>query len=70
MVNFDIRELNYLLFGETWEVRLGVDKVFWGTTEFVHLVDIVNQTDLVEDVDGEDKLGQPTVNLSVPSDWI
>jgi hypothetical protein len=67
--HFDIRELNYLLLGETWELRLGISKVFWGTTEFVHLVDIVNQTDLVEDIDGEDKLGQPMVHLALVSDW-
>jgi hypothetical protein len=67
--HFDIRELNYLLFGETWELRLGVDKVFWGTTEFVHLVDIINQTDLVEGIDGEEKLGQPMVHLALVKDW-
>jgi hypothetical protein len=67
--HFDIRELNYLLFSETWELRLGVGKVFWGTTEFVHLVDIVNQTDFVEDIDSEDKLGQPMVHLALVKDW-
>ena len=67
--HFDIRELNYLLLGETWELRIGVGKVFWGTTEFVHLVDIVNQTDFVEDIDGEDKLGQPMLHLALVNDW-
>jgi hypothetical protein len=67
--HFDIRELNYLWPTEDWEFRLGVGKVFWGVTEFVHLVDIVNQTDLVENIDGEDKLGQPMAHLSVPRDW-
>ena len=67
--HFDIRELNYLWLDDAWELRVGVAKVFWGTTEFVHLVDIINQTDLVEDIDGEDKLGQPMVHLSVPRDW-
>ena len=67
--HFDIRELNYLLLGETWELRLGVGKVFWGTTEFVHLVDIVNQTDFVENIDGEDKLGQPMLHLALVNDW-
>ena len=67
--HFDIRELNYLFLGETWELRIGVGKVFWGTTEFVHLVDIVNQTDFVEDIDGEDKLGQPMLHLALVNDW-
>jgi hypothetical protein len=67
--HFDVRELNYLWLGDPWELRIGIGKVFWGVTEFVHLVDIINQTDLVESLDGEDKLGQPMVNLSLPMDW-
>lgn len=67
--HFDIRELNALLLGDSWELRLGVSKVFWGVTEFVHLVDIINQTDLVESIRGEDKLGQPMAHLSLPSGW-
>ncbi|MHC4538781.1 MAG: hypothetical protein ACYTEK_10235 [Planctomycetota bacterium] len=65
----DIRELNYLWPTDDWEIRLGVGKVFWGVTEFVHLVDIVNQTDLVENIDEEDKMGQPMVHLSLPRAW-
>jgi hypothetical protein len=67
--HFDIRELNLLLVGDPWELRLGIGKVFWGATEFVHLVDIINQTDLVENIDGEDKLGQPMAHLSAPTGW-
>ena len=65
----DIRELNFLMVGTPWELRVGIGKVFWGVTEFVHLVDIINQTDLVENIDGEDKLGQPMVHFSYPGDW-
>ncbi len=43
--------------------------MFWGVTESRHLVDIINQTDLVENIDGEDKLGQPMVNLALIRDW-
>ncbi len=46
-----------------------MDKVFWGVTEFVHLIDIINQTDLVENIDGEDKLGQPMIKFSLPLQW-
>ena len=67
--HFDVRELNYLWLADTWELRFGAGKVFWGTTEFVHLVDIINQTDLVESIDGGEKLGQPMIHLSVPRDW-
>lgn len=67
--HFDVREMNYLWLGDPWELRAGIGKVFWGVTEFVHLVDIINQTDLVEGVDGEEKLGQPMIAFSLPADW-
>ena len=65
----DIRELFYQYKGDDWEARVGIGKVFWGVTEGRHVVDIINQTDLVEDPRGEDKLGQPMVNLSLFRDW-
>ncbi len=67
--HFDIRELTWLKAGEAWELRLGIRKVFWGVTESQHLVDIINQTDLVENPDGEDKLGQPMINLALIRRW-
>ncbi|HEB58083.1 MAG TPA: hypothetical protein ENJ01_02570 [Gammaproteobacteria bacterium] len=65
----DIRELIWEQVGDDWELRLGIGKVFWGVTESQHLVDIINQTDLVENFDREDKLGQPMINLSLIRDW-
>jgi hypothetical protein len=65
----DIRELAWLGVGDDYEWRVGVRKVFWGVTESQHLVDVVNQTDLVENIDGEDKLGQPMINLALIRDW-
>jgi hypothetical protein len=43
--------------------------VFWGVTESRHLVDVINQTDLVENVDAEDKLGQPMLKFALERDW-
>ena len=63
--NADIRELSYLKVGDGWEMKAGISKVYWGVTEGQHLVDIVNQTDAAENIDGEDKLGQPMVNLTL-----
>lgn len=63
----DVRELNWLHQGAGWSLRAGVGKVFWGVAESRHLVDIVNQTDLVENIDGEEKLGQPMLNLNIPT---
>jgi len=65
----DIRELSWTGVFDSWEVRAGISKVFWGVAETQHLVDIVNQTDLVENVDGEDKLGQPMIRASTELDW-
>jgi len=67
--HFDVRELNVLTVGDRWDLRVGAAKVFWGATEAVHWVDVINQTDLVENLDGEDKLGQPMVNLNLQTDW-
>jgi len=65
----DMREFQWLYTQDDWELRTGIGKVFWGVTESQHLVDVINQTDLVENSDGEDKLGQPMVNLSFYRDW-
>lgn len=65
----DIRELVWLHVGDDWELRTGIGRVFWGQTESLHLVDVINQTDSIEAIDGEDKLGQPMVNLSLIRDW-
>lgn len=62
--HFDLRELMWVKAADTWEMKVGVGKVFWGVAESQHLVDVINQTDLIENVDGEDKLGQPMVNLT------
>ena len=71
--HFDVREAYLLVFGEIgdgeWELRLGADRVFWGVTESRHLVDIVNQTDLIEHPDEESKLGQPMAHLTFSGDW-
>lgn len=65
----DVRELYWLYAGDDWELQAGIGRVFWGVTESQHLVDIINQTDLVEDIDTEDKLGQPMIRLSLVRDW-
>jgi len=65
----DIRELMWLHVGDDWELRTGLGSVYWGQTESAHLVDVINQTDAVEAVDGEDKLGQPMINLTLIREW-
>lgn len=67
--HFDVREFIWHQVADSYELKVGVGKVFWGVTESAHLVDIVNQTDAVEAIDGEDKLGQPMVQLLLEEDW-
>ena len=67
--HFDVRELLYQRLFDEAELRVGIGRVFWGVTESYHLVDVINQTDLVENVDREEKLGQPMVNLTLLRDW-
>lgn len=60
----DLREALWQRDAGAWIVRAGFHKVFWGVMESNHLIDIVNQTDLASDPDGEEKLGQPMAGLS------
>jgi len=65
----DIRELLWLHLDGDNEWRVGVNTMFWGVTESQHLVDVINQIDGVEGIDGEDKLGQPMIHLKRYQDW-
>jgi hypothetical protein len=65
----DLREAYWAFEGDGYELLVGANTVFWGVTESVHLVDIINQTDFAGDIDGEDKLGQPMLSLMLQRDW-
>ncbi len=62
--HWDIRELYYQLLQNNWELSIGLKEIYWGTTESIHLVNVINQTDFVESFDGEKKLGQPMVHFT------
>ena len=65
----DLREAYWGIDGDAWDLTAGISKSFWGVTESRHLVDVINQTDLVESIDEESKLGQPMVNLNLQRDY-
>ncbi|NNC55779.1 MAG: hypothetical protein HKO07_08675, partial [Pseudomonadales bacterium] len=65
----DIRELKWHKVERDWELTLGIDTVFWGVTETLHLVNVINQVDQVENIDQEDYLGQPMAHLALIRDW-
>jgi hypothetical protein len=47
----DVREFFWQTAAADWELRAGIGRAFWGVAESNHLIDIVNQTDLVENLD-------------------
>ncbi|MDA5194605.1 hypothetical protein [Govanella unica] len=67
--HFDMREAKFVAAMGRFELRAGIDKQFWGVVESQHLVDILNQNDALEDIDGEDKLGQLMGSVSYDSDF-
>ena len=66
---FDLRRASYLTLGDEYEFEIGVSQIFWGVTESRHLVDIVNQTDFLGNLEGEDKLGQPMVLIGRDTEY-
>lgn len=67
--HFDVREAYIRHVVDDWEFLAGANRVFWGVTESRHLVNIVNQIDAVEDIDEEDFLGQPMVQIGRQTDF-
>jgi hypothetical protein len=65
----DIREASIVQAMDDFEIRAGISRVFWGVTESQHLVDIINQTDQVENPRGQDKLGQPMLNPTIMTEY-
>ena len=69
----DLREAYLLMYGDAgdgeWELRLGIDRVFWGVTELRSLVDIINQSDIAEHPNEKTKMGQPMAHLTWSGDW-
>jgi hypothetical protein len=65
----DLRQGFWRYVDDSWEFLAGLDRVYWGVTESRHLVDVINQVDGVEDVDEEDRLGQPMLAATFIQDW-
>jgi hypothetical protein len=63
-VHGDIRDLSWNHLAGNTEIWTGIRRVFWGVTEFQHLVDVINQIDASRHLDNEIKLGQPMISVS------
>ena len=64
----DIREAYWRRVSGDWEFLAGANRVFWGVTESRHLVNVINQIDGVENIDEEDFLGQPMIQVGKQTD--
>lgn len=64
----DIRELYVQHVSGKLELTAGINTLFWGVTETAHLVNVVNQADLVESPDEEELLGQPMLRATLTTD--
>lgn len=60
----DLRELYWQGRAERWELAIGARQMFWGVVEASHVVDIVNQIDVLDDPALDTKLGQPMIQLT------
>lgn len=67
--SYDIREAYVMYTGEDWSLKGGVDREFWGVTESVNLVDVINQLDLAGNLGGTQKLGQPMIKATLDRDY-
>lgn len=61
----DIREANLSFYGETTTLRMGIINEFWGVLETENIVDIINQRDYIESYEGDVKLGQLGLQLTI-----
>ena len=61
---FEIKELFVQYVDDNFDLTIGSIQNFWGVTESAHIVDIINQKDFREDLDGEEKLGQQSIRFS------
>ncbi|MBV1869544.1 MAG: hypothetical protein KUG76_01450 [Gammaproteobacteria bacterium] len=64
----DFTEFAWVHVEDTWEIRTGIREEAWGVSLMGGVVDVINQTNIVEDFFGA-KLGQPMINLSLVQDW-
>jgi len=65
----DIKDLYWHFNSKKWEINAGIKTVTWGKAESNHLVDIINQYDLLEGRNLENKLGQPLIQAAYSSQW-
>jgi len=65
----DLNNLDLIYSAENFDIKAGIATEFWGVTESRHLVDIINQAAIADNIDEEVKLGQSMVKWQTHQDW-
>ena len=64
-LRWDLREAYLGLHDDAWRMRLGYTRVSWGAMDALRLIDIINQRDRFDLLDGAEKLGQPMLAFTL-----
>ena len=65
----DFQKFKYEYYFDDIALKVGNEIVFWGVNETFNIVDIINQSNLAEDIAGTKKLGQPMASISYSQDY-
>ena len=65
----DFQKLKYEQYFENYTLKIGNEIIFWGVNESFNIIDIVNQSNLAEDMTGTKKLGQPLLSLAYDNNY-
>lgn len=65
----DVDELGWRLTRNRWQLGLGVREVYWGVVESQSIADLINQRGPDQSTRGDQKLGQPMVDVALTGIW-
>ena len=65
----DFQKFKYEYYFDDVTLKVGNEIVFWGVNETFNIVDIINQSNLAENISGTKKLGQPMASISYSQDY-
>ena len=65
----DFQKLKYEQYFENYTLKIGNEIIFWGVNESFNIIDIINQSNLAEDMTGTKKLGQPLLSLAYDNNY-
>ena len=60
----DFQKFKYEQYFDDITLKIGNELIFWGVNESFNIVDIINQSNLAEDISGTKKFGQPMISLN------